>query len=302
MIQGGDFTNFDGTGGESVYGGKFEDENFKKKHNVPYLLSMANAGPNTNGSQFFITTAIAPHLDGKHVVFGRVIAGKEIVDIIESSMCDSNHKPFADVNVAKCGELVRKVVKKTTEPVQESASHKRGRDHKRKRRRNDSGSDESDSSASDASSSDSATSSSEDDRRSKRKRKSSSHKRRRRRSPSPSSSDVGSSSNSESGSSDSDDHRHRRDGKKKGKRNSRKNYAPSSSSENDDDTSGKDILARLREEKEKLREERSRQDGREVKGRGSVRYRSHRDDDRSHENGRDHYRRRDNHSSRRNRY
>jgi peptidyl-prolyl isomerase D len=104
MIQGGDFTAFNGTGGESIYGEKFEDENFELKHDRPFLLSMANSGPATNGSQFFITTVPTPHLDGKHVVFGQVISGKSLVRKIENIPSQAD-KPVKDVTIVDCGEL-----------------------------------------------------------------------------------------------------------------------------------------------------------------------------------------------------
>lgn len=105
MIQGGDFTAFNGTGGESIYGEKFEDENFDLKHEKPFLLSMANSGPGTNGSQFFVTTVPTPHLDGKHVVFGQVINGKNIVREIENLPTQSDKPTGGDVVVADCGQL-----------------------------------------------------------------------------------------------------------------------------------------------------------------------------------------------------
>ncbi|RUS27851.1 cyclophilin-like domain-containing protein, partial [Jimgerdemannia flammicorona] len=105
MCQGGDFTAGNGTGGESIYGEKFADENFTYKHEVPFLLSMANAGPATNGSQFFITTEPTPHLDGKHVVFGKVLKGRSVVRAMENTPKDSSDKPLKRVEIVDCGEL-----------------------------------------------------------------------------------------------------------------------------------------------------------------------------------------------------
>lgn len=104
MAQGGDFTHGDGRGGESIYGMRFKDENFKFKHDAKGLLSMANAGPNTNGSQFFITFTKTPWLDGHHVVFGKLGEGEKILDMIEECGTRSG-KPTKTVEIADCGEL-----------------------------------------------------------------------------------------------------------------------------------------------------------------------------------------------------
>ena len=104
MIQGGDFTAGNGTGGESIYGPEFADENFQLRHTGPGILSMANAGPNTNGSQFFLTTVPTPHLDGKHVVFGKVTSGMHVVRGIER-LGSSSGKTRGHVKIADCGEL-----------------------------------------------------------------------------------------------------------------------------------------------------------------------------------------------------
>ncbi|GAB7363832.1 hypothetical protein MBLNU230_g4398t1 [Neophaeotheca triangularis] len=107
MLQGGDFVKGDGRGSTTIYGPEFmDDENLNLKHDEPGLLSTANQGPNTNGCQFFITTVPTPHLDGKHVVFGKVVEGMDVVRKIEAVRVSSDsHQPVIDVRVSQCGEM-----------------------------------------------------------------------------------------------------------------------------------------------------------------------------------------------------
>uniref|UniRef100_A0A8C5GVM3 Peptidyl-prolyl cis-trans isomerase n=1 Tax=Gouania willdenowi TaxID=441366 RepID=A0A8C5GVM3_GOUWI len=105
MIQGGDFVNGDGTGICSIYRGPFADENFKLKHTVAGLLSMANSGPGTNGCQFFITCTKCDWLDGKHVVFGKLVDGLLIMRKIENVPTGPNNKPKLPIVIAQCGEM-----------------------------------------------------------------------------------------------------------------------------------------------------------------------------------------------------
>ncbi|KAM6412737.1 NK-tumor recognition protein isoform 2-T2 [Pluvialis apricaria] len=168
MIQGGDFSEGNGKGGESIYGGYFKDENFILKHDRAFLLSMANRGKHTNGSQFFITTKPAPHLDGVHVVFGLVISGFEVIEQIENLKTDTASRPYADVRVIDCGVLVTKSAKDALEKKKKVCSD----------------SEASDSSSSASSSSETSSDSeaeNERSRRRKRKRRAKTKQSRKRR-------------------------------------------------------------------------------------------------------------------------
>jgi len=132
MVQSGDFSDGNGKGGESIYSGQFADENFDLKHDVPFLLSMANKGPDTNGSQFFVLTQPAPHLDGIHTVFGHVISGKEVIKEIEELQVDKKNRPLQDARIVNCGELVPK--KKKEESSDEDSSSSSDEEEKERKR------------------------------------------------------------------------------------------------------------------------------------------------------------------------
>lgn len=112
MIQGGDILNRGGKGGESIYGPTFKDEGNDLKHDQPFLVTMANKGPDTNSSQFFITTAPAPHLDGRHVIVGKIVRGTEYILQIENIAVDGRYRPLSRIVIEKCGELKLVKVKK----------------------------------------------------------------------------------------------------------------------------------------------------------------------------------------------
>lgn len=198
MCQGGDFTNRNGTGGESIYGKKFSDESFAVKHTKPGLLSMANAGPNTNGSQFFITFVPCPHLDGKHVVFGELVGGANILKMMEQVDVDAKDRPVfgQEIVIESCGlvgAIEPKVIgidrdslapkkaskkekksKKSKKEKTSKKSKKSKKSSKKRKHRHDSSDDddEDDSSRSSDSSSDSESDSeSEVDKKRKRKHK-----------------------------------------------------------------------------------------------------------------------------------
>ncbi|KAJ1920219.1 hypothetical protein H4219_001452 [Mycoemilia scoparia] len=159
-VFGGDFVKRNGSGSESIYGGYFDDENFKCKHDDEFLLSMAQKKPNTNGSQFFITTRPAPHLDNKNVVFGRVVRGKDIVKTMEKVPVDEKDRPVGIVKISNCGELVLKTQPKKTAQASDLKTHEKHKSSEG-RKGQDSGSGESTSDASSYSSSSSTTSASE---------------------------------------------------------------------------------------------------------------------------------------------
>ncbi|KAI6226789.1 Peptidyl-prolyl cis-trans isomerase [Aphelenchoides besseyi] len=142
MIQGGDFSASNGTGGESIYGGTFDDENFKVKHDQPFILSMANRGPNSNGSQFFITTNACPHLNDVHVAFGRVVQGQDVVTKIEHLKTGPKNRPISDVVISNCGQLIKKGQSGDHEESDEELEVKSRKKKKEKRHKRESSNEE----------------------------------------------------------------------------------------------------------------------------------------------------------------
>ncbi|KAJ3091558.1 hypothetical protein HK102_000097 [Quaeritorhiza haematococci] len=246
-----DFTRGDGTGGESIYGPTFPDEDFKRKHDAEYLLSMANRGKHTNSSQFFITCIPTPHLNGKHVVFGRVVGGQDVVRTIENLPCGPKDRPMEPVTITSCGELERVVKSKSSDD--KARADDRGKAKKRDR----------------------SAEPDEDGRKSKKKTK-------KRRSPSPSSSSSADSSSesdslsddsSDESSSSSEEHRKKKKKKRsksKSKKSSKKSKkskskskskkkkaASSSSSSSDSDSDESDADIELKKKIAALRAPRS---------------------------------------------
>ncbi|EJD48973.1 hypothetical protein AURDEDRAFT_85252 [Auricularia subglabra TFB-10046 SS5] len=151
MVQGGDFTKRNGSGGESIYGGPFPDEDLSQPLDSEGLLVMANKGPNTNGSQWFVTLRACPHLDGKHVVFGRVLKGYDAIAAVADVPTDEKDRPLQPVVIVNCGELVRKAAppqpersRKRSASVSRSASPEERDRRKRSRRSSGPGEDEDD--------------------------------------------------------------------------------------------------------------------------------------------------------------
>ncbi|ORZ23907.1 cyclophilin-like domain-containing protein [Lobosporangium transversale] len=195
MVQGGDFIRRDGSGGESIYGGPMPDEGgFKRKHDIEGLLSMANKGPNSSTSQFFLTTRPTPHLDGKHVVFGRVVKGYDVVEKIENTPTDErNDRPLSIVMISNCGELELRIPPKLLEQqrqqqVAAAAEKTQGSTSKDDRSRGSDNDSDSDSDSNSDSDSDSHSVS-----RKRRQRRRSRHNRSKSRSSSESNSDRHSS-------------------------------------------------------------------------------------------------------------
>ncbi|KAF9087488.1 hypothetical protein BGX23_008091 [Mortierella sp. AD031] len=304
MIQGGDFTRRDGTGGESIYGGPLQDEGgFKRKHDIEGLLSMANKGPNTSSSQFFLTTRPTPHLDGKHVVFGRVVKGYDVVEKVENSPTDErNDRPLSIVMIANCGELELRIPPKVLEQqkAQQAAAAAKKEQESSRGSKGPSRRDSSSSSASESGSeSDSGSDRGRDRRRSRHRRRRSrsrsdsrsgsdseeDDKSRRRRKDNRSSRYHKKGRRSKRSSRDRDDsrsHRHERDAKRSARSDSRSPARPAIESETATEPlkrreaeSQDDRAVRYEQQREAVRavpRARSRSPEIKYKGRGAMKY------------------------------